>query len=180
MVHCQNQNINTFIHRNYVEAIYGECLTNESFSKKVILFISSAHFKNKQKSEEQVLWRDTFRRSFITHLQNDFEGFSFKISFFNELLIFLFPDGQRNREMFPIKFYNGVRLCSDYFYNIKKFQSHGYPHVEKVAILGYIKLLLNYDTPKDTKLIAHLVIIDIFSTCLIIKNNFFRYVVIPQ
>ncbi|XP_044744450.1 uncharacterized protein LOC123306485 [Coccinella septempunctata] len=135
MVKCPNINLIS----EAVEAIHEECLNNESFSKKFILFISSAHFENKQNTEDQILWRNTVRKTFITCLQNDFE------------------ERERNREKCPTKFFNGVKLCSSFFHNISKFQSKVYPTVEKAAILGYLQLLLNYNTPKDISMITHLV-----------------------
>ncbi|XP_045479013.1 uncharacterized protein LOC123683998 [Harmonia axyridis] len=124
--------------REAMEAIHEECLRNERFSEKFVLFISSAHFENKQKSEEQILWRNTTRKEFISWLQQDFEC------------------SEKRRDEAPSKFYNALKLCSNFFYSIKKFQSKGYPILEGIAVMGYINQLLHYRDVKEIKTIIYL------------------------
>lgn len=142
-----------------MEAIHEECLRNERFSEKFVLFISSAHFENKQKSEEQILWRNTTRKEFISWLQQDFECklITYLVFLIISRISFSISGSEKRRDEAPSKFYNALKLCSNFFYSIKKFQSKGYPILEGIAVMGYINQLLHYRDVKEIKTIIYLV-----------------------
>ncbi|KAL3288466.1 hypothetical protein HHI36_002911 [Cryptolaemus montrouzieri] len=85
------------------------------------------------------MWQNTVRKSFINHLQENFEN--------RELL----------RNTTPKMFYNSLTLYSCFFTNLRKIHLKGYPSIETVAITGFLDMLLEYSDPTDIKMFANLV-----------------------